>query len=145
MTDISSHVRIFGYAFMPSWHGRRETIETARSVGTVASIAMSRRRTVQTLVPQRANKSEENRYSGVFGLSEFPLHTDLAHWARPPRYILLRCKKGSSAVATTLLSDSALLSMFGHDFLQRALFCGKRNKTRGACCLLPLPFRIGDT
>jgi hypothetical protein len=47
--------------------------------------------TVQTLIPRKVSSSPPNTYSGNFGHAEFPLHTDLAHWALPPRYLLLRC------------------------------------------------------
>lgn len=42
------------------------------------------------LVAKDLGCSGPNTYSGLFGLEEFPLHTDLAHWHSPPRYILLR-------------------------------------------------------
>jgi hypothetical protein len=41
---------------------------------------------IQTLRPKPKDQSTSNTYSGTFGDQHFPLHTDLAHWAIPPRF-----------------------------------------------------------
>jgi Taurine catabolism dioxygenase TauD, TfdA family. len=43
----------------------------------------------------KTNEVRLNQYSGNYGLAEFPLHSDLAHWAVPPRYFMLRCVAGA--------------------------------------------------
>src|SRR5438445_588509 len=64
---------------------------------------------VQTLTPRSIDDSMPNTYSGNFGQAEFPLHTDLAHWARPPRYILLRCIRGTEHAKTRILDGNHLI------------------------------------
>jgi L-asparagine oxygenase len=49
---------------------------------------------VQSLTPRSAEFEQPNTYSGLFGLGEFPFHSDMAHWNIPPRYIVMRCAIG---------------------------------------------------
>ena len=71
--------------------------------------------TVQTLRPIEKDVSPPNTYSGNYGTDEFPLHTDMAHWAVPPRYLLLRCVIGAASVATRLLDGRQLVATIGDD------------------------------
>jgi hypothetical protein len=82
---------------------------------------------VQTLIPRRIYDSPPNTYSGNFGRAEFPLHTDLAHWARPPRYIVLRCIQGAQDISTRLLDGRrTLIDTFGLDKLCATLVQPRR-------------------
>ena len=54
-----------------------------------------------------ANARPESK-SSIRGLGEFPPHTDGAHLAAPPRYVLLRSKSIASGAASTLLSKTSL-------------------------------------
>src|SRR6185369_1649393 len=96
--------------------------------------------TVQILRPQAADESTPNKYSGMFGMNEFPLHTDLAHWARPPRFFILRSLIGSECVSTNLLPASAVIAEVGHDKVRRALTRPRRWPIDKRPCLLPLIF-----
>ena len=69
--------------------------------------------TVQTLKPRTERQAPKSHYSGIFGLDEFPLHTDLAHWAMPPRYFMLRCIHGSPDVTTKLLPATVMMDAVG--------------------------------
>jgi L-asparagine oxygenase len=100
--------------------------------------------TVQRLIPRDTSASIKNQYSDNFGMSEFPLHTDLAHWARPPRYFILRALTGSSFVPTTLLDGSAVIAAVGHSTFRRALALPRRWRRSKPHCLLPLAFREND-
>ena len=86
---------------------------------------------VQTLVPRMVAGSPPNTYSGNFGHAEFPLHTDLAHWARPPRYILLRCIRGAEHVSTRILNGRHLIGTFGSDRLYATLVQPRRPMRNG--------------
>ncbi|HEY3047927.1 MAG TPA: hypothetical protein VGJ72_10765, partial [Polaromonas sp.] len=86
---------------------------------------------VQALVPHDLHEAPPNTYSGNFGTSDFPLHTDLAHWASPPRYLALRCVSGSSTVATRLLDSKALVAKFGIEPLRMALVQPRRPMRNG--------------
>jgi L-asparagine oxygenase len=68
------------------------------------------------------------RLSGHFGLGSFPLHTDLAHWAIPPRYLFLRCKVGTHDVFTELLHWSRVVDLVGKTTLQKAVFRSRKRR-----------------
>lgn len=145
---IAMHLRQNGYVLAPKWHCDETTIDIARSIGNVVDIRAllpwSGIPTVQTLRPRQTGESSSNRYSGTYGLADFPLHTDLAHWARPPRYLILRCRSGSASVVTRLLPSSALVSSLGTSTLRRALARPRRRSRGGTQCILPLMFSAND-
>jgi len=127
---------------MPKWLPSLSTLEVARSIGEVIDIEAILPGvgipTVQCLTPRQTNAAPRNQYSGTYGLGEFPLHTDLAHWARPPRYFLLRCKVGSTSVFTRLLPVSTLAPLVGTESLTQALTRPARRPHNGALCVLPV-------
>lgn len=82
---------------------------------------------VQRLEPR--DTGPPNTYSGLFGLGAFPLHTDLAHWRVPPRYLLLRCGKGYSDVPTLLLDGAEIVREMDADALERALVRPRRRQS----------------
>ena len=122
-----------GYAFEESYMPDLTTESLAKALGRTLSPRESR--TVQELVP-RAHGAP-NTYSGLYGLSSFPFHTDLAHWSRPPRYLLLRCQRGSSDVPTYLADSHSLIEAIGHDVIARAIFRPRRPRS-GTLALLRL-------
>jgi L-asparagine oxygenase len=66
------------------------------------------------LRPQRARDARRGSMSSVYGLSALPFHTDFAHHAVPPRYVLLRLAPGEPAgpkPAPTLLLDLSSLPL----------------------------------
>jgi L-asparagine oxygenase len=144
--DIATELRSSGYVFIPKWYPNRATIDIAHSIGQVVDIYKLRPQsnipTVQVLRPRSSSRSSRNHYSGTFGFAEFPLHTDLAHWAWPPQYFVLRCLVGSLDVVTRILPFSAVLSTLGQSSLQRA-FVRPRHTRQGMNCLLPLMFPAG--
>jgi len=90
---------------------------------------------VQQLVPKAT--STPNTYSGMYGLDSFPFHTDLAHWQRPPRYLMLRCLKGYIDVPTLLIDGKTLVSEITANVLLRAVVKPRRPQ-RGSISLLRL-------
>ncbi|MCW7490857.1 Fe(II)-2OG oxygenase family protein [Leptospira meyeri] len=72
----------------------------------IGNINKSRRTNlVDILKPTSSENSRPESLSKIYGLGEFPLHTDTAHWAYPAKYIILGCKtKGSCDRTTTLLN-----------------------------------------
>jgi L-asparagine oxygenase len=125
------------------------TGELANSLGEVLHVTQllpgSNIPSVQSLVPRPKSKGRSNDYSGVFGLSTFPLHTDLAHWASPPRYLLLRCVNGSPQVATNVLPVTALEAALGAACLRRAVARPRRVGRSGAHVLLPIVLETGGS
>jgi alpha-ketoglutarate-dependent taurine dioxygenase len=67
-----------------------------------------------------------NTYGGNFGLGPLPLHTDLAHWHVPPRYLMLRCAIGDPAVETPLVHHTEALRGLPASVIDRALFRPRR-------------------
>jgi len=147
--ELSRQLQDEGYAFIPQWHSNQSTRGVASIVGTItdldALLPGSGIPTVQTLKPREVPEAPKTHYSGVFGLEEFPLHTDLAHWAKPPRYFMLRCTSGAADVATRLLPASAVVNAVGLANLQRALVKPRRSSRYGNAGLLTLAFSSGQT
>ena len=136
-----------GYVMLHEWRSEEKTISIARSLGTVIDIKTllpeSNIPTVQALRPGYKIESSSNNYTGTYGLAEFPMHTDLAHWAQPPRYFMLRCKRGSPEVTTRVLPCSELNSILEMSILRRALVKPRRTGQDNIILLLPLVFRAG--
>lgn len=78
---LSRQLQLDGYALIPQFRCGASTFEVASDVGTVIDLEVllpgSRIPTVQTLTPRKKSEAPGSRYSGVFGLGEFPLHTDV--------------------------------------------------------------------
>ena len=152
MNDSSGLQRLLqqnGYAYLPKWYPEATTIEIGRSLGTVTDIELllpqTRMPTVQVLRPTHKDHSSSNRYSGTYGLGEFPLHSDLAYWVIPPRYVILRCHNGSESVVTRILDCSLIESMVDTATLRRALVRPRRSGPTGTLALLSVMFRGEST
>src|SRR5216684_7723876 len=95
-----------GFALRRELTPTRSTMEVATALGRVVDVRQvlpaSGIPTVQSLRPRDSNEVSRNQYSGHYGLGEFPLHSDLAHWTIPPRYFLLRCIVGGDDVFTRI-------------------------------------------
>ena len=60
-------------------------------------------RVIEQLNPLTSEKAHPKSLSAIHGAAGFPLHTDGAHHARPPRFIALACEHaGSNPVPTVL-------------------------------------------
>ena len=144
----ADHLHQFGYVFLAKWRPEDTTIAIGRSIGSVVDIRsllpQSIVPSIQTLEPSTATASLSNRYSGTYGLDPFPLHTDLAHWALPPRYLVLRCQTGSKAVDTSLFDSRELHSWLADDTIRRALVRPRNVGANGKLLLLPLSFSEND-
>ena len=118
-----------GYVFIPKWS---QEMAPAEFLATMESCVDRRAHTlgsetssIQILKPRTALNKNRRRYSDIYGLGEFPLHTDLAHWARPPRYIMLRCVVGCNDVYTSLLPVPFLNTIVDKSILLQAMFCSE--------------------
>lgn len=113
-----------GLSFFKSDPENEDTSEIAKRLGEILEIPGMP--VVQTLTPRISKSEEKSNYSGNFGLNEFPLHTDLAHWYVPPRYFLLRCICPSSVVTTDFVSAEKIFSQEDALVLKRSLFRPRR-------------------
>ena len=135
-TDICTKLAIDGYALINGYLPEISGISAFSRLGDV--VRLPGMAAVQTLTSRRKEQAPPNTYSGNFGIHEFPLHTDLAHWFIPPRYFALRCVVGSKYISTTLVDFNDLLSQVGRENLMKALVLPRRpiNRKRSLLRLL---------
>jgi hypothetical protein len=117
---VSEH----GYALITQHKPEFETIEAVSLLGSV--LTLEGFYAVQELRPHAKSSAPPNTYSGNFGTGEFPMHTDLAHWAVPPRYLALRCISGASEVATSVFDGNLMIKDIGATPLRRTLVQPRR-------------------
>ncbi len=133
-----------GFLFLPEWYPDKSTEEILAQIGKKVDIQIllpaSGISNVQALIPKNIFDAGGARYSAEFGLNDFPFHTDLAHWARPPRYLVLRCVQGDASVSTKLLSACAIYKLFDVSYLRKALFRPRKKSYYGSLNILPLVF-----
>jgi len=128
-TSIAKAVASEGYVVLRAYEQFASPMDAFIKLGVVDEVEGLN--TLQILTPKRVDEAQPNTYSGNFGISEFPLHTDLAHWAIPPRYLALRCEHGSKSVATRLVDGELLIKEFGEDVLRMALVQPRRPMKNG--------------
>lgn len=78
--------------------------ETMIAVGaSLGSVVRDRNRVprIDRLVPHEAVDARPHSLSGQYGLQAFPLHSDLAQWPVPPRYLILAAAKAAPNCAST--------------------------------------------
>jgi len=138
-TAINDELRRQGYVFLRRHQLGLDTVAVAQAFGP--PLTPWEGGLVQTLIPRA--EGTPNTYSGIYGLNEFPFHTDLAHWYTPPRYLLLRCIKGYAEVPTLLIDGQALIDAVTPDILGRAIFKPRRPRN-GTLALMRLREPTGD-
>ena len=90
-----------------------------------------------SLMPSPSSCASPVSYSGLFGLEKFPFHTDMAHWKRPPRYLVLLAENGVDDVTTPIIDSQKLVEKIGRRTLNRALVRPRR-PVRGKLPLMRL-------
>jgi len=129
VAGITEALAINGYALLREYRPSVSSISAFEGLGIIDTVeGLS---SIQQLTPKDMSDAPPNTYSGNFGTSGFPLHTDLAHWARPPRYLALRCIHGSADVATRLYDGRSLIAEFGVEALRMALVQPRRPMRNG--------------
>lgn len=130
--SLASELRREGFCLRRGFERGVSTLDLARAIGTIVDLGEvlpgAGIPTVQTLRPRSAVDGSPREYSGHYGLGAFPLHTDLAHWAAPPHYFLLRCVVGCSDVPTRIAAWSPILDFLGESLLRRAVFAARRHR-----------------
>lgn len=124
MHPLSHMLRTVGYVEIAESDPAVATAQFAQEVGE--SIGAVVTTPAEVLVASQEGVKPPNTYGGNYGFGQLPLHTDLAHWYRPPRYVLLRCISGSPSVATHLLSRQNLERWIPTSIMRRALFSPRR-------------------
>ena len=75
---ITDAVNDSGFAILRNHLPEDSSLAAFSQIGTV--LRLPRVADVQVLAPRSEIESYPNTYSGNYGWSEFPLHTDLSHW-----------------------------------------------------------------
>jgi L-asparagine oxygenase len=120
-----------GWVIVENIDNQGAFLELANRLGV--PVAPGGRPLIQQLVPVAPHAAPPATYSARFGLDAFPLHTDMANWTTPPRYVVLRNAHMPSAVPTLLLDAFPLLPDELVATLARSAFC-TRCGPRGFLC-----------
>lgn len=131
-----------GYALIARHRPELKTLDAVSLLGCV--LTLEGFSAVQELRPHAKSSAPPNTYSGNFGTGEFPMHTDLAHWAVPPRYLALRCIKGAPEVATSVFDGSVMVDAIGETSLRRTLVQPRRPLRNGKPLLRLFDYFEGD-
>ena len=140
MTTLFSQVEQDGFVFIPQWEPSKDTGTLVRNIGDV--VALSGDDPVHPLRAIEREQTTPNTYSGNYGLDAFPMHTDLAHWCIPPRYLMLRCQVGYAEVSTPVM-DGRDLFLRNSDLSGRVLVKPRR-PLQGSMRLLRLCEQVGS-
>jgi L-asparagine oxygenase len=63
---------------------------------------------VSIIMPHETLSARRNTTSALYGLGAFPLHTDMAHWPLPPRYIVMRARNSTQNIPTLLIDSTEI-------------------------------------
>jgi len=129
LTTTGEQLAADGYVFLPEFMPElppRVAVSLLGCIDVVDGLAE-----FQLLTPRPLTASTPNTYSGNFGTGEFPLHTDLAHWATPPRYVVLRCLSGTSSVTTSVVDSLGVVQFVGREALRMAIVQPRRPLRNG--------------
>ncbi|MEW8052930.1 MAG: hypothetical protein AB2792_09480 [Candidatus Thiodiazotropha sp.] len=142
--DIKNELNDKGYIFIPKWNPESSIEDLAKSLGHVTQVSEmfghDKIPNIQKLFPKKTSDSLKNQYSGYYGLNEFPLHTDLAHWSIPPKILMLRCIKGFKEVSTKILPLKLIYNELSQKGIRRAVVSPRQRMQKSEICLLPLLF-----
>ncbi|VDO12428.1 unnamed protein product [Brugia timori] len=142
---IKNSLKENGYAFLKKFTPETSTLDLASSIGKPIDISSFaphyKLRVVQELRPKALDVAFSNHYHGNFGLNEYPAHSDLAHWNKPPRFLLLRSKIGTRGVATHIYTTQDLQKAIPTRLARDALFIPRKNASK----IIPLPMMVSRT
>lgn len=138
---VNQEVEANGYALVRGHCAMEVGPAAFQEFGPIASLPGLR--LVQELTPKSQSESTPNTYSGQYGYDRFPLHTDLAHWQAPPRYLALRCRVGFDQVTTDLVDGRCIEQAIGKGILFRALVRSRRS-VRGQICRMRLLSKVAS-
>lgn len=146
--DINSELSKKGFVFIPKWEPDVEIEYLAKKIGEIVDVSDYFGHEVipntQKIRPKKQSTSLNNQYSGKFGLNAFPFHTDLAHWSKPPNFLMLRCVRGFEQVSTKLLPLDYIIEQLDKAGLRRAVAKPRSNGSNPTSCLLPLQFAMNN-
>lgn len=113
-----------GFVDLGNFYPQKTSAETVECI--VKEIGCKLWGPTESLTVNATDTKPLNTYAGNFGLGQLPLHTDLAHWNTPPRYLMLRCIVGDPTVATLVVHHRNAIGEFPNSIVDRALFRPRR-------------------
>jgi len=137
--SIRDEIFDHGYCFIADFEPKKDSPTVASELGDPVTPWAGR--LVQQLIPKQIDTP--NTYSGIYGMRQFPFHTDLAHWKQPPRYLMLRCIRGYPQVPTLLIDGKEVVKAVSQDVLSRAVVKARRPQA-GSIPLLRLYEQVKD-
>jgi hypothetical protein len=103
LTTLRAHLINRGWAEL-SADQPFDLVNVGRTLGTPVPSRLGQS-LLDTLVPTVPEQARRRSMSAFFGLGSFPFHTDSANRILPPRYVILRMKRGFESEIATLISD----------------------------------------
>lgn len=132
-----------GYIFLPEFLPNLDIVSCGKFFGEIIPPhSIKNEYPAEKLTPKEKKEFNKNTYSSIFGLGEFPYHTDLAHLPTPPKYLLLRCLKGAKDVKTKILESKNIIKEYDFSKLKRSIF--KPRDKLNSRVSLPLPLIFGN-
>lgn len=122
--DTSQLIELNGFVDLGELHPEMTAAEAAQSIA--AELGCKIWRSSESLTVNDTTAKPLNTYAGNYGLGQLPLHTDLAHWYVPPRYLMLRCSVGDPSVSTLVVHHREALKGLPSAVVDRALFRPRR-------------------
>ena len=113
-----------GYVDLGAYHPEKSAMEVAQQIAQDLSVKIDR--FTDPLTVNSVDAKPKNTYAGNYGFGKLPLHSDLAHWHIPPRYLMLRCVVPDPQVFTLLLHHSEVVGKLSPVVVHRALFRPRR-------------------
>jgi L-asparagine oxygenase len=77
--DLEGAVDRDGFAFLAGW---RPDLSSNHLISDLTSAVRFEQASASHNVTPR-NDAPPNTYSGIYGLNDFPAHSDMAHWPEP--------------------------------------------------------------
>lgn len=126
-TSCWDHLRDKGWASVAGAGSPDSLGALASQLGHV--VHQPSRPTLSVLRPIDASVAPPLTASATYGLGRFPYHTDLAHWPRPPRYLVMGNGRTASAVPTLLLDTAGGSLLIGlEERARRALWSVSKSR-----------------
>lgn len=113
-----------GYVDLGVYQPGKSAMEVAQLIALELRIKIDS--SAETLTVNSTDTKPKNTYAGNYGFDKLPLHTDLAHWHIPPRYLMLRCAVADPQVFTLLLHHREVVEKLSPVVVDRALFRPRR-------------------
>lgn len=124
-SDYRTSLERNGYVFIPSFLPDFDITKVFHMIEGIQFTYISENedlsKTIETLHPKNKNGLKKNTYSGLFGMDEFPFHTDLSQLNRPPRYLFLRCVNGAKNVKNNILPLESIANNFDEGKLKKCI------------------------